>query len=564
VAGTAIAISGVIVAWLNLIAGLMLVLAGGTAAGWVLLGMRRGVPHRQPGVLLPVHPKVNDLSLLEMLRAAITLGPDGKYETSLEPVDGELAMTFVFGRPDRERLQNLQRKHPRAQNQDARFTAGRLVLPGPARLAEGPNFPGRLIPLEGNIGDFPVFRKEDPHVSSFWTRKLTYKLAADPDIEAGPVWITPSVVPESDQRALELDIQWVRFGPPDEPLSLDVIDLLELKFPVGWGNVEQVSEQAILRRLPEEDADGQHFVRSIEWKQLSPTEHQRGVQRLTLAIRFEQQISLEDVVCGRLEATMKGTLSGITGVRLYGALGARRRDWRSSAARTRIEADFTLSLASIRYQAIRIVPDRAAREGGGSSYADQFDAIPDDEAIIDLTNAMSEQGYYVKRIIENPPRSGARADRVHRYWDIAGRRYEGVYPIDFHVVLTGEEVHRGGIRPEEGTTKARIVVTGAYTDPRMSDRIEEEWKTLRDVTAEVLSARESADRQSARTSAWENPNQQQPPRSKTASSQTRPGSASHRLQRWLSKLDEALIDGRISHEQYAEMRERAENELGDD
>src|SRR6201999_2687355 len=87
-----------------------------------------------------------------------------------------------------------------------------------------------------------------------------------------------------------------------------------------------------------------------------------------------------------------------------------------------------------------------------------------DETVIALPNAMSRENYYVKRVIENPPRSGGRANRVQRYWDIAGRSYQGIYPVNFHVILIGEEDHRGDIRPEAGSTKVRIVVSGAYTD----------------------------------------------------------------------------------------------------
>jgi hypothetical protein len=95
-------------------------------------------------------------------------------------------------------------------------------------------------------------------------------------------------------------------------------------------------------------------------------------------------------------------------------------------------------------------------------------------------------------VIENPPRSGRRADLVQRYWDIAGRRYEGVYPIDFHIILTGEEVYSGEIRPERGTTKVRIVVKGAFTDDEMDTRIGDEWKRLRELALETLGHPDSA------------------------------------------------------------------------
>ena len=113
--------------------------------------------------------------------------------------------------------------------------------------------------------------------------------------------------------------------------------------------------------------------------------------------------------------------------------------------------------------------------------------IPNDDTVIGLTNALSED-YYVKRVIEHPPRSGGRADHVQRYWDIAGRRYDGVYPIEFHMVLTGEEIHRGGIRPVAGKTKITIVVQGAYTNDEMKARIKEEWDALHDLTRETMQA----------------------------------------------------------------------------
>ena len=150
----------------------------------------------------------------------------------------------------------------------------------------------------------------------------------------------------------------------------------------------------------------------------------------------------------------EGRLSGLDKARLYSSLGKRRDDWRGAAIRTRIEADFKLSLRSIRYQDVLIVPEREARE---ENNAEQFGVIPNDETVIGLTNALSEN-YYVKRVIEHPPRSGGRADHVQRYWNIAGRRYDGVYPIEFHMVLTGEEIHRGGVRPVAGKTKITIVV----------------------------------------------------------------------------------------------------------
>ena len=509
------------------------------------------------------------------------------------------------------------------------FSAGRLVLQGPVGIRPEPDLPGPVLPLEGRTGPFSVFRAKDPHVSSQWTLSRHYRLSAEPGFSSGPVWITPSVVPESDKRALELEIQWVEQPPRSSSLNLDVIDLLRLQFPAGWGDVEQASERAIKGNLPE-DPDGRRIV---EWRQLVPAAHELRDRRITLAVRFEQPIDVAEVLSGRLEATMRGTLSGVSGLCLYGALGKGRNMPRASI-KTRMEVDFKLSLASIRYQAIRIVPDHAGHEPA-VGFPREFDVIPDDGTVIELTNALSEQGYYVKRVIENPPRSGARADLVHRYWDIAGRLYEGVYPIDFHMVLTGEEVHRGGVRPEQGTTKVRITVKGAYTNTQMYARVEDEWKSLCAVTANALKGQESADPPDSDASRGRRTGDRPPPEDDRgparnppavagpaasagsapvpagrpaapagtaappdagapSSAATANGSAvphprtapngagiasghegvgsppdegyeatpNVRLRRYLIKLDEAFVDGKITPGQYEEMKSRAEEEFG--
>jgi hypothetical protein len=308
---------------------------------------------------------------------------------------------------------------------------------------------------------------------------------------------------------------------------------------------------------------------------LLPNEQQRRARQLKLMIRFEGKICSEDLLSGRLEATMKGALSGLDKLRLYSSLGRRRDDWNGAAVRTRIEADFKLSLRSIRYQDVLIVRERQARE---ENNAGSFKVIPNDETVIGLTNALSED-YYVKRVIEHPPRSGGSADHVQRYWNIAGRRYDGVYPIEFHMVLTGEEVHSGGVRPVSGETKITIVVHGAYTNDDMKARIEEEWDALHDLTKETMQALASRPESAGRSApsgtahngwsqpepnGWSQPEPNgwsQPERNATSGAGADP-SRRQRLER-LGKLDEAFLEGRISREQYEEMKARAEQEFGD-
>jgi hypothetical protein len=502
VAGVGLAAIGLISVWLSPIAGLVLLLTGGVSATWACLVVRRGSVRARVGMPVPLHPKVADVQVIEQLAGEIVLAShDGDYRTVLEPVEGKISMSLTFGRPDRDRV-SRRRKRLQAQDAEVPYCAGRLVLRGQFGIRAGEQLAGSVLALDGDASDCPVFRAEDPPSSSLRNLAWRYELRAEPEISSGPVWITPSIVPESDRHALELDIQWIEFGPDeDKPISLDMIEVLRLEVPVSWGEIhswaipQNVSAQqpAVSGLMP----DGRRW---LELKGLRPARLEKGDQesratRLTLSMRFEGQINPGDEISGRLEATMQGTLSGITGIWLFNSLGARRTHTGEATVKTRLGTNFRLSLASIRYQAVRVVPDRAAEDSDRDSYADEFAVVPGDETVIALTNAMSEEGYYVKHIIENPPRSGRRADLVQRYWDIGGRLYEGVYPIDFHIILTGEEVHSGGIRPEGGTTKVRIVVKGAFTDDDMDTRIGDEWKRLRELTLETLGRRDSAARE---------------------------------------------------------------------
>jgi hypothetical protein len=493
--GAALAVTGLVTVWQSLVVGGTFLLAGGLSAVVAVLARRRAARERT-ALPVPLLPKAVDVELTEELRGQITLGGEGdEYQTVLEPVKGALSLGFTFGGPDRERV---CRRLKRARTADATvpWCAGRILLPGPFGIRAGDEIAGPILPLDGDSGDHAVFRPLDPPSSSPWKYHRDYKLATEPEIANGPIWITPSIVPDSGRHGLELDVQWVEFGPDeDKPLSLRMIELLRLEFPVSWGEIhtwgfhDDVSAQprATVGLLGE----GRRF---IELKRLAPTDQEMNeaqATHVTLSIHFTEEVDPGDEISGRVTAEMRGTLSGVAGVALFNSLGGRRTLGKPASVKTRVDLSFRLSLANIRYQALRVEPDRAAEDSNRDSYADSFPVIPDDEAVIALTNAMSEEGYYVKHVIENPPRSGRRANELQRYWDIKGRRYIGVYPVEFHIILTGEEVHGGGVRPDRGSTQVRIVVKGAYTDHEMEREVEEEYKRLRDLTSDTLKRQDS-------------------------------------------------------------------------
>lgn len=494
--GAALAVAGLVTVPMRLTVGAILLLTGGLSALVAMLHVWRGVARARRALPEPLLPKAVDVELTEELRGEITLEGEGDaYRTVLKPVKGELSVRFTFGGPDRERV---RRRRKRARTADAAvpWCAGRILLSGPFGIRAGDEIAGPILPLDGNSGDHAVFRPLDPPSSSPWKYRRRYELRTEPKIPSGPIWITPSIVPDSGRHGLELDVQWVKFGPDeDKPLSLRMIELLRLEFPVSWGEIHTWKCRDGVGAQPRATVGlGGEGRRFIELKRITPADQEKDEARtshVTLAIHFSEEVDPGDEISGRVTAEMGGTLSGVTGVTLFNSLGGRRALGRAASVKTRVDLGFRISLANIRYQALRVDPDRAAEDSNRDSYADTFDVVPDDEAVIALTNAMSEEGYYVKHVIENPPRSGRRANEFQRYWDIKGRRYIGVYPVEFHIILTGEEVHSGGIRPERGATKVRIVVKGAYTDDEMEQKVRDEYKRLRDLTLDTLGRRNS-------------------------------------------------------------------------
>jgi hypothetical protein len=458
-------------------------------AGVVLVTIRRRARaawRRRP---MPLRPTVERLGLTERLNVTITLTESGDYVALPSGSNGKVEALLVFGRTDRERFNRWLRQGPPGAARDTHFTAGRLVLTGRAPMAAEDLVLGPVVPLDGRTAYFPVFGESDSVPASHWTLELPYRLPDDPDLRCGPIWITPSVLPGSDRRSLELELQWVKLGPYDQPLAMEMVDFFELVYPAGWGEVEQVSGGSATVRPAAADGKGRSLG-NVRWTQILPRANEQEERRLKLGVQFKNKVDLNDQVSGSVEVVMKGALSGIGNIELYGSLGERRQQSDGARIRTRITARFDLSLASIRYQADRVFSPHHARDGEVGQRPDSFDVVPGDETIIELTNAMSEHGYYVKRVIENPPHSGNKADVFQRYWDIAGRHYHGVWPLDFHLIVTGEELHRGSIRPAHGKTTVHIIVRGTYSNkPGMEEHIEELWNELDELTRRTIQTR---------------------------------------------------------------------------
>lgn len=453
----------------------------------VIVSGIRAQEARRKRPILPLLPRFNPVEVVETLPVRITLHRDGRYQADARTATGRLTIVATLGTADRDRVERYRRRNWLARSQPVPFHLGFAVLRGPFGHTSGlGSHDAAVRSLEGHAHRYRALDAGSEVVSEEWHREDTYEVWQQPATGVIPISLTPSMVQGAGRRAFDLDLQWpVKMTENSGPrLTIDRVESLQLDVPTSWGDVQFVYGN-VERGQPTTDGE-QPAVQTIIWRQEPIGAKDRRDRRKKFSVRFGHPIDEESIVRGRVEVHFKGTLSRLRGVDLYYPLGHRHAD-QAATIITKVVADFELHLKQLRHQDVRVVPDRKRDADGSRKESVTFrEVVPDHNAIIALTNAISEQGYYVKRVIENPPQIGAHANRVNRYWDIAGRKYRGVYPIDFHLIVTGEELYDGDIRAHAGTTKTTLTVQGASANPTMDGQVEAVWEQLNHLIAETL------------------------------------------------------------------------------
>ena len=500
--GALVAIVGAIVIIASIWVGVALLVAGAGVAIGAYLGHRgRLAEVRRIRPPLPAVPSLDVVSVRETIRGEVHLADDGTYTSAARPAEGAVAVAMTLTRPDRERLSAYRAKYGLALDAPVEFSAGFAVLDGEVGLTfeDGHAEENRLhagrtgLAFGGEVAGHPLFSTGGGRSAGQWTVRFPYRLQQVREPDSIPLWIVPSLVPGSDRRTLQVALDWVAFGarrPQDIRRDLKFLrfDFIKFDVPTDWGPVQRAepTSNAVISKSET------GLTQTIQWRLLSPTEHD-GTRHTTLRLRFEKPIGEKDTVTGSLRASFKGSLSGITGVRMYWPTGGRWPQQPEADVTMEARVKFVLSLNSVRYQAVRVVPDGdddAARVSVNPFRCPRV--IPDHRTVIALTNKLSESGYYIKGVTGHPPRGGGHANLMNRVWDIAGRQYNGVCPIDFHITLTGEEEHQAdSIYSNAGNATARLAVRGSYIDAHMKADVEKVWDELREKIITELKAHET-------------------------------------------------------------------------
>lgn len=517
---------------------------------------------------LPVIGKVESVTVRESICGRITLDDNGSYTTTAEQPDGKMTISFQLAPRDRERLEMYRKKFILAPEDDISFHAGFAVLQGAVDLHfdnGNANIPAQVntIEFKGNITAQPFLSGNGTGRDNHWNVRYKYSFSLNDSQTIGlPIQIVPTLVREGDEWAIELVVQVnPKVGKSSLLTTQPRVEELILYAPKTLDKVERTQPLALVGSEQQENEHGETInMHVITWKDVGVNEGEKNAYYRGFYLRFKNKLTPSTKLNGRLRIRFDGTLSGLDDIAFFYPFG-NKRDKKDTALPQRftyVDIRFDLHLGSLRFQEIASAETQFERQG----------VIPDYRVLTALTNAISEQNIYVKRIVENPPRTNkVDAHIINRYWDVAGRFYDGVYPIDFHLVLTGEERLGSGTRSYSGKTRFDIAVQGTVTNEQMRDKvhylrdqlaaiIDDTLDQLPDTLIETPSIinEESSVAYAMEVAA-----------NTSVASMTMPdrGSANRvsELHKRLDKLDEALLEGRITEERYQEMRERIENEL---
>lgn len=501
-AGSVALVVGLVVSLWNTPIGAALMLVGvciTAAVGYSYMQRLRNL-HRWLSRWLRIDPGILSISVIDTVKGRAELA-DAKttYAVRDITVTGELVVDAEWSDTAWTGVREHCRRNGVTDPAKVSFAAGALVLRGQVGLtlttAAGCRLrqPSVLV-LAGGVREHEFLKSADG------AGNRGCKISAKYDItpEHGkawtmPIWLTPTIVPRSDRRSLDLEFQWTKFGPVKDGLPLGSIECLSIEVPIGWGSVLDSTEDALV------SVGETGSTRRIEFRNITTVPHTiRGRHRISLSV--ENEIKSTDTIRGEIVARFRGNLCRIKQVDLHDSGGNKRPERPKKNLSTKVCLKFDLSLAAVRYEAIRVMPPAPEhgevphlQEGGNADaqpipkpHQRAFErVVPDAATVARVMTALSDGDYYVKRVVENPPLPGRTASAVNRYWDISGRKYEGVYPIDFHLVLSGHEMYEGA-SVTSGRTEMALSVRGAYTSPEIDQKVRDEWDGLRERVENVL------------------------------------------------------------------------------
>lgn len=274
-----------------------------------------------------------------------------------------------------------------------------------------------------------------------------------------------------------------------------------------------------------------------------------GILQVTFQKKIVETLGKKSVLKGRyslkISGEKEGNLSGfkIRATDLFLPNGFRRKGSQIEVSKaTTISGELQVGLECLSYKHEFTVAEKL----------DNDNLIPDYHTIRYLVEILEEEGVFVASVVENPTMVDAKSVHVkHRGWDILGRKYTGassLFGVDAHIVVSGCEIYREGITPSDGKCKIDITVRSSVHDDYTREIAE---NVCDDIKQAIQGGLDKFEHPLVRVA-------EVPTLAPAASNKSDHDmkNAMMVLEERLDRLDDALLDGKISEEKYDEMKSR--------
>lgn len=456
-------------------------LFGVISAGFILIELFYRINRTPIQPPFPLMGRATSVKVEEFLTGYVALLGDGQYRarTDLDSCHGQISYTLLVTADDKERLKKYWKKYE-PPNETFQFLAGFLLFQNARALKFGNshhlmNDRINTLRIRGGDNRETWLSRSDARE---WTTQSSYKIGLDveKEIDTVSVQIFPTILSEGGRTALLLTVQ-ANPKVRNKALRQAKVTLKELRLTAvadtHVGNVEsanpakttgpqlnEVCWKGVPLETPSDDNVDKQFGE----------EHREQVGKsaptANLYVRFESNVKPEMVFQGRLIVTFDDTFSGIGEVQLFDPLGDKQDPKKEYTLKceTKVTVDFELDLNSLCVRESYSPPVEPI---------DKVCLIPNYRLVNELVTSLSSDARtYVQRVVENPPETNAaNAKIINRFWDIAGRQYTGVYPIDFHIILSGHEIYTTKDRPDCGETTFEIKINATTTNEEMKAEV---------------------------------------------------------------------------------------------
>lgn len=433
---------------------------------------------------VPIEGQLDPISTSESGSGSIRLDAEGVYTPQFGEMKGKLLAPLRFSQAD---LSRYRAYHQRAQWLGVTNVFEKEVLSG--YLLLGPadwRFLKQEVwePHAVNIVRLSIPHKDGPldwllqnpdKVEKAWPIEYEYSVldgTKDTNASRLPLQVILSMRSASNRQGLELELEYTGKVAGQTPKV--TIEQLDLWVPEYLGYIERHDPAGRIHQDKGSITSLPGMWQRITWRNLILASEQN--YRQTVYIRFQNPIEPQTRLQGKMIIKIPAAFSGLAEVGFFTPWGTKRKV--KFNPETRLDISLDLDLSRLKHQS-RISQETKITGKG---------VVPNSDLVLKIARCLSQEGFYLKHIIENPARTSRdSAYQIYRYWDLGGRNYEGISPVDFHMVLLGSETHNKSKNIANSGTEVQITVQGVVTSDEMAAHVQDVFDRLVNLVKSTLS-----------------------------------------------------------------------------